>query len=630
MGDVMVLQASSHVITSLVRVLFSVLDRIVYGLLVIIYNLFTEIAKIDIFGNNDIGDLGRRIYTIIGVLILFKLAISVITYIIDPDKLSDSKKGFTSIIKNVVIMFVMILAVPIVFRYAMILQQAILDDDTIGRLITGKYGATSQSVGPKMATSILAGFVRPNDDVVGDLCDTIIPSTNCIEKLNSLSSGMGTDYNNAITNNDYKKLIDLAASNNKTNGEYIISYSWLISTLVGGFTAYILLLFCIDIATRTAKLAFLQMIAPIPIVTYIDDGGQGMFKKWTKECTNTYLSLFVRLAGIYFAVYLITTFILNVDLKVCSFNDPGCTNPHTPSPLAIIFLILGTLMFAKQLPKLIEGITGLKLDGDFTLNPMKKLSSVPLLGGAAAAGAGLAGTGALAAGRLGFGAVKGLGAGAVSAIKGNGFGSGWKSSTSTDVARAGMRMKSGLQAAGGTWSNWRGDGKYKSGGETYKSLTENYKKGTQQFKDIHKNWEAGKKAQDALNKLGPNPTTGKTGFDRLDGNDKAAYNKVYNHEEFINSLMKMDAQDAKNKEYINALYAAQTGATTVTAGGITYGNGLGAGHELSDLKSDAEKSQKTLTGLEKVHDTMRLKYTDDAKTQDNIKTKKYNPVDPTL
>ena len=314
----------------------------------------------------------------------------------DPDKLTDSKNGFSHIIKNIVIMFVMILLVPIVFRYAMELQRVVLQDDTIGRLITGRYGATNTNVGQQMATTILAGFVRPNTDVVGDACDTVTSAdspqfSSCIDKLNNSSNkGAGSTYEKALTEKDgYKKLIDLASSNEKSHGEYVISYSLLISTAVGGFTAYILLLFCIDIAVRTAKLAFLQLIAPIPIVTYIDDGGQGMFKKWTKECTNTYLSLFIRLAGIYFAIYLIQNFILSPNLQVCSFD--GSNNCHTPSFLAVVFLILGSLMFAKELPKLIESITGLKLDGGFTLNPFKKLEQVPLVGKTASKGLGLAG-----------------------------------------------------------------------------------------------------------------------------------------------------------------------------------------------------------------------------------------------
>ena len=53
---------------------------------------------------------------------------------------------------------------------------------------------------------------------------------------------------------------------------------------------------------------------------------------------------------------------------------------------------------------MVENITGIKLDGKFELNPMKKLTSVPLAGGLAARAIG----------------------GADSAIAGRGFWNGWK------------------------------------------------------------------------------------------------------------------------------------------------------------------------------------------------------------
>ena len=53
------------------------------------------------------------------------------------------------------------------------------------------------------------------------------------------------------------------------------------------------------------------------------------------------------------------------------------------NPFVKVFIILGALMFAKQLPKLISDLTGMKMDGKFTLNPLKKMSEVPIAGKAA-------------------------------------------------------------------------------------------------------------------------------------------------------------------------------------------------------------------------------------------------------
>ena len=461
MGDVMILAKSfGQVIIGLLRSAFSHIDEIVYWLLVKVYDLVADISKINIFGSTDIGDFGRRIYTIIGVIVLFKLAFSVITYILDPDKLSDSKTGFASIIRNVVIMFVMIIAVPLVFRYAMALQYLILEDDTIGRLITGHYSSNTSSVGDRMASALLAGFIRPNDEISKlEVCKDVMGESSenyqkCVDALNDAVSGsnLGDMFADGLTKDKgYKKLTELARTNDVDgSGQFYITYNFGLSTLVGGFVAYILLMFCIEIAVRTVKLAFLQLIAPIPIVTYIDNNGQGVFKKWTKACTNTYLSLFVRLAGIDFAIYIITEFLLGKDLQICSWsfsnNQLTQSNCNPPGAFAIIFLILGTLMFAKQLPKLIEEILGIKLDGAFNLNPVKALQQVPLVGGAAAAGLALGGRTALNVGRAFGTGVGNIGKLAGGAIAKSPFGTAVGSGVSAISRWAPIR---GIRTAGG-------------------------------------------------------------------------------------------------------------------------------------------------------------------------------------
>ena len=184
-----------------------------------------------------------------------------------------------------------------------------------------------------------------------------------------------------------------------TNDEFIMSYTPLISTIAGVVIALILITFCFDIAVRSIKLGFLQMIAPIPIISRVDpkSGKDGMFSKWLKECTKTYLDLFIRLLAIYFAVFVIT----NISLK--------STNVITGSTQNIdgwvkVFIILGALLFAKALPQLIQDLTGFKMDGKFTINPMNKLRQVPIAGAAVTTATAMAGgaiTGGLAGAQAG-------------------------------------------------------------------------------------------------------------------------------------------------------------------------------------------------------------------------------------
>lgn len=630
------------VISDLLRNVFIFIDSIIYDLIGKIYELFIAIANTNIFGAGTINEFANRVYALLAVFMLFRLSFSVLTYIVNPDSINDKSAGGGKLIGNVLITIILLISVPWLFNQVMEIQKDLLNDNIIGKIILGKSGTqnsqqpqTTQnalvtqqlSAGDNMAWTTFSAFFYPTiDSCDGVAIDECVKGLNGIDK-NGNDCGIKVGPNNNTCIGDaYKRISDsqlvsgLKSSGLATvrdaNDEYIFEYMPIISAIAGGFIAYILLLFCFQIAVRSVKLGVLQLIAPIPVISYLDpkQGKDGMFKKWLKVCGKTFADLFIRLAAIYFAVFIIT------EITSGGGMTDITTGATQTSLLVKVLIILGALMFAKELPKFIEEITGIKLDGGFSLNPMKTLASIPLVGGAAAAGLGIAGAGALAAGRLGSGLI-GSGAKAlVHGISGGKHGESFRSGMATTATKAGMRMRAGLSAAGSNWSNFSGDGKYTASKEKYKSLTEDYGKGKKAFKEIDKNWVRGAKAQQKLASMGMT-------FDNFNGNDAAAYHAVYNHDEFVQSLMNLDKQDAANKKYINALYEAQTmgaswGGTTID--GKTY-----TISDLANLKADAEKAQKSLAGLEKVHDTMRQKYSDDAKVQDGIKAKKYNTHNPT-
>lgn len=382
-----------HLIILLLRYLSSFLDGIAYWLVIKIYNLLYEIAGATLF-LSTIDSIGKNIYAILGVVMLFKLAFSLITYIINPDQFTSSDKGFAAVIKNCFIVVILILIVPLIFEQAMKLQRVILEEDIVGRVITGKDKSGTNNtldewVGYNMAFNLISGFIRPNDELFPN-CTNVMNSSatsfqECMADFNDSYGAASTTYKTAIENADYKLLLDsnIIASEDG-DGRFLFDYTFFITTAVGGFTAYILLMFCIDVAVRSVKLAFLQLIAPIPIVSYVDPKGQkGVFDKWVKVCTSTYLDLFIRLAAIYFVVYIIQNLFVSGGITTLEGEEP--------SIFVIIFMILGSLLFAKQVPQLISDIIGIKLDGKFTLNPMKKASEVPLIGNQLSQGIGFAG-----------------------------------------------------------------------------------------------------------------------------------------------------------------------------------------------------------------------------------------------
>ena len=185
---------------------------------------------------------------------------------------------------------------------------------------------------------------------------------------------------------------------------YYISYTYFISTVVGVFTVVVLISMAFDVAIRSVKLTFLQLMSPIPIISYIDpkSGKDGMFKRWYTEVFKTWASLFIRFVALFFGVYLIQ------QLDGLYTIDPN--RQYLSGGIWIkLFMLLGVLMFCKELPKLLEQlIPGMKGAGSFKLNPVKRIRD-DAIGGKVITGA------AVGAGAMGAAALGGAGANAIHA-----------------------------------------------------------------------------------------------------------------------------------------------------------------------------------------------------------------------
>ena len=434
------------------------IDTLLYGLISKVYALIVTLAQYQVFSQDTIGSISSRIYALTGIFMLFKITFSMITYLVNPDEFSDKSKGFGGLIRNVILSMVLIVAVPYIFNEAYYVQKMILEDGTIAKIVLTEEGDASsisfrtEGPGDKIAYTLFAQFVRPNTKIT-DLalnCKEIYEYENGKRKTNGKTMKGSSKYvfrkncedaltNLAGDNSSYMSLyaramefesMELLTAQDKVfttkvstediSGEKyetrIISYRWPITTIVGLIVLIVLITICIDVAVRSIKLGFYQVIAPIPILGNCTPSGKkdGMLQKWAKACIATYVDLFIRLFGLFLAILLI--------IKL--------TEDNTFSGFASVVLILGALIFAKQLPKLLQDIIGLKLD-DFTLNPIKKIEKDALGGKAitgAAAGAAVGTMGMLS----GAGAFRTLSGAFEGAIGNKGFASAWKSTASNN------------------------------------------------------------------------------------------------------------------------------------------------------------------------------------------------------
>ena len=122
----------------------------------------------------------------------------------------------------------------------------------------------------------------------------------------------------------------------------------------------ILLGYCVDVAIRVFKLIILQLIAPIPIISYIDPKASkdGAFNKWIKTVISVWADLFIKLGVIYFVILVISELITSgsiINITMDLFGQGVRGN------LVLLALIIGLLFFAKDAPKFIADAMGIKM-----------------------------------------------------------------------------------------------------------------------------------------------------------------------------------------------------------------------------------------------------------------------------
>lgn len=379
------------------RTIVATIDRAIYYIISILYEILGSLTSPDlVFSQDQLYEFSARIYTFVGLVMLFKVTFSLISYLVNPDVINDKTNGAGNIAKNIVITLFLIILVPYAFDFLYRAQNAIISDNILPKLILGTtddtltgmeivmdqencgdYKATVTSTGEFISIMALRPFYQL--DSTAEISDDFKKEYCKKETINGL-----------LSPDIYKA--DEGANDQNNIGKYLVDYRTILSTICGAFVLFLLLTACMDIALRAIKLGFLELIAPVPIISYVDpkSGKDGMFKKWTHEVIKTWASLFVRLATIYFAIYVVEL-----------VGNSNLLN-ESHGVWVTLFLIIGALMFAKQAPKLIEDIFGIKFDG-LALSPVKKfkkealggeaLAKVPGKVGAAAIGGAVAGAG---------------------------------------------------------------------------------------------------------------------------------------------------------------------------------------------------------------------------------------------
>ena len=436
----------------------------IYNLIPSIYKIFYNIASARFFDpeNTDIiQKLSQNLYVLISVIMLFGFSITILSAIVNPDLISDNKKGVPAMFKRAIIGLALIVIVPFGFDEMYKIQNSVMSNSLVEKIIVGADFSCDKTKNPDCEVGQGGGQV-----IAGILINSVLhPADDDVT--------IGVDLQQAYTDmvqSDIGNITTIAGDINakRTDGgssiedeDYGFHFDSLIAIIAGIGVDYMLLIFAIDMAVRMFKLAFMEITAPISIVSYVAVGDK-IFMSWLKEVGKTFADVFIKIASIAFYLFLVS----NIHDFFAPFKNESW------GYVLKAFLIVGMLIFVKQIPNMISAIFGIEMKsqggiggrlgqmamvGDQAKKAWQGIKNVAGLG-AAAAGLGLAAAanpllgaavgGAFAAGKHGWN-------------KGFGGGKAWKDTKGGQVLSAGagaagafLRGKNGIAGVKDAAKSW--------------------------------------------------------------------------------------------------------------------------------------------------------------------------------
>lgn len=329
----------------------------IYKLIKSFYSIFYNLANTRFLEDDTIQQLSANIYVLVSVVMLFAFSVTILSAIVNPDLLNDSKKGVAAAFKRAIIGLALMVIVPFVFDEIYVVQKNIMDNSLIEKIIVGADFSCNQNEDGECEAGANGGQVIAGNlisAVLYPVADNVQIPENISDKYEKMITtdiryiGAVSKHVNVTTEGDNAYHLDF------DDEDYAFNWDGLVAIIAGCATCYILLLFAIDMAVRVFKLAFLELTAPISIVAYMASGDK-VLKSWGQEVLKTFLDVFVRIAAMAFYLFLIknlSTYMKKFEGKDWSF-------------VVKVLLIVGMLIFVKQIPDLINKVFGtdIKLKG---------------------------------------------------------------------------------------------------------------------------------------------------------------------------------------------------------------------------------------------------------------------------
>lgn len=142
-----------------IRHIMASLDIFMANLINYFFNLIGMLADINLI--EKLGDeIFNRVYTFIGIFVLFKAALIVIRYVISPDEMVDKAKGGKKFLVNVLVSLALLTSAPALFEQIFKVQAIVLNENIIGKIIFGEsYESDLSSFGKDSTYYLFSSFI---------------------------------------------------------------------------------------------------------------------------------------------------------------------------------------------------------------------------------------------------------------------------------------------------------------------------------------------------------------------------------------------------------------------------------------------------------------------------------------
>ena len=352
-----------EVLNDALRVFLGFLCKTIYPMITNTWDLFMALAKAQIFnssGSGIVNEIYKRVGLLLGLIMLFKVIFSLVQMLINPDTFSDKEKGVGNIAKKAIVVILLLGFTPTLFQCAFYIQDKILEDNVLARVILGTSDETNMSnFGGIFSSNLFASFYTLNSydpEKAASQCAAYkltIAELRDYNKLDLIDTCITTkikyDYNFEDENLEtVTKEATAYAIDFNLNGVFAVG--------VGAVVLWIMIMYCINLGARVVQLAFLQIVAPLAIVSYLSPKKDNGLEKWIKLCISTFLDVFIRISIIYFVSLVIYILFYGTNGEGMELLEQ--TSGATGMLLTLVktAVILGLLMFAKKVPDLIGEI----------------------------------------------------------------------------------------------------------------------------------------------------------------------------------------------------------------------------------------------------------------------------------